>query len=637
MVTGRISMDYGKLGLKCGLEVHQQLDTGKLFCRCPSILRDDAPGLKFSRKLRIVASELGEFDKAALEAFKKNKTFFYEGYSDSTCLIEADEEPPMPADSEALDVTLQIALMLKAHILDELVVMRKQVIDGSNTSGFQRTMLVSEGGVLDYEGGSIGVQGLALEEDAARPMERKESEVTYRLDRLGIPLIELATAPGIKSPEDAGKAAKEIGGLFRITGKAKRGLGTIRQDLNVSIAQGARVEIKGVQQLDLIPEYVRREVERQVKLLEVKDELAKRGVKGKGLAEEGKDLAKIFSNTECKIFKDGLKNNSSVLGLKIAGFAGLLGKELQEGRRFGSELASYVKARAGLRGIFHGDELPAYGITPMEIEGVKKLLGVGENDNFVLVCAPEDRAKKALAVVAERCRVALKGVPEETRNALDNGNTEYSRPLPGAARMYPETDLGHVKIDGGKLAEIRKSLPKSADERKNLYITKFNLSPGLAEKMKLSNHALLFERLVGEGHNPTTAAVLLLEGLVQLRREGVNIERINDRMVEGVLAAMRKKEITQDIALKVLGEWSKAREKSLKEVVKGIGIEKAGCEDVEKVVARVVSKNEAMVKEKGMHAIGALMGDVMKELRGKAAGGEVSALLRKEIEKVMKG
>ncbi len=316
-----MDFDYKKLGLKCGLEVHQQLDTEKLFCRCPSKLREEKPDIVFTRKMNLAASELGEYDAAALEAYKRGTEYVYQGYSDSNCLIEADEEPPMNPNPESLEVILEIALLCNSKPVDESIAMRKTVLDGSVTSGFQRTMLIASGGMIDIGSKKIGIQTIILEEDACRKIDDKENQIIYCLDRLGIPLIELSTNPEIFTPEEAKLTALKIGEAMRLTGKVKRGLGTIRQDVNISIAQGARVEIKGVQELGLIDEYVRREVQRQFKLLEIRDELKKRGVNEKLIAAENSvELSKLFSatsGTQCKIISDGLKRCSQAEGLAL--------------------------------------------------------------------------------------------------------------------------------------------------------------------------------------------------------------------------------------------------------------------------------------------------------------------------------
>jgi glutamyl-tRNA(Gln) amidotransferase subunit E len=614
--------DFAKLGLKAGLEVHQQLDTGKLFCRCPSVLREDKPDITFRRKLRAVASELGEFDAAALEASKKELTFEYQAYQSNTCLIDADEAPPRLADEEAFETVLKIALMTNSEIMDEMVVMRKAVIDGSNTSAFQRTMLVSVGGKIKLKNKEVGIQSIALEEDSARPIERKGREAVYRLDRLGIPLIELATAPDLKTPEEVKECAMKIGEIFRRTCKAKRGLGTIRQDVNISIAAGARVEIKGVQQLEMIDEFVRREVQRQTALVELKKELELRKI-GK-LALEAMNLSSAFNKSECKFLK-----GKTVFGTKLEGLAGILGKEVQPERRFGTELAGYVKAKVGLSGILHSDELPAYGVSEEEVKEVRKILGASEQDAFVLVQAEKSGAEKAFRVIAKRIASALEGIPEETRNALENGNTEYSRPLPGAARMYPETDLDTVRANEEYLKKINGELPLEVYERAKLYKQK-GLGEKLAHKMLLSNKACFFENLVEKGFNATTAAFLLLETAVQLKRQGIII---SNEMIEEVLAAEKKGKITTDIFIDLLKQWGQNPGKAFEEIVAEVSVGKVDKGEVNAVVEKIVERNLKLVEEKGMRAVGALMGEAMKELKGQVSGKEISAIISKEIAK----
>ena len=273
--------------IKVGLEIHQMLDTrGKLFCECPTTLRHDKPHLVFKRWLRVAKSELGEIDPAALFEYEKGRIYHYEAYMDSVCLVEMDEEPPHSLNREALRIALTIALMLNCRVVDEVHVMRKIVIDGSNTTGFQRTALIGFDGYVEIGEKRIPILTICLEEDAARKISEDKEKVIYRLDRLGIPLIEIATGPVISSPKEAGLVARKIGQLLRMTGRVKRGLGTIRQDLNVSVKGGARVEIKGVQELELIPKIVELEVKRQVELLRIRDELRNRNIKEEALKEE---------------------------------------------------------------------------------------------------------------------------------------------------------------------------------------------------------------------------------------------------------------------------------------------------------------------------------------------------------------
>ena len=622
-----MNIDSHKIGLIAGLEVHQQLDSGKLFCRCPSNLREDSPEIIIKRKLRPTASELGEFDKAALEQFRKGLSYKYEGYHGSTCEIELDEEPIQEMDRKALEAVLEVGLMLETKLLNEAIVMRKTVIDGSNTSGFQRTALIGAGGKINIGEKIVGIQGLVLEEDAARTIARTEKEIVYRLDRLGIPLIEISTNPEINSPIEAKLAAKAIGELLRRTGKIRRGLGTIRQDLNISIREGSRIEIKGVQELEMIDVFVQREAERQLNLLEIKKELEKRNISEKELNSKAIELPS-FSNPA------NFLKAKKIFGIKLSGFNRLIGKELQPNRRLGTEIADYVRVQANLKGIIHSDEsMEKYQISKQEIEGIRKKLSLQENDAFVLI-AHED-AKKAKQILEEivltRARACLKGVPEETRNALLEGGSEYSRPLPGEARMYPETDISSVKISKELLNEIRKNLPLSADERKALYL-KHGLPEQLAEKMKLSNFARFFEALLKKGFNATNSAVLLLEGLVQLKREGIDIEQFSEKQLEQIIQAAEKNKITKQIQLDVLREWGKKPNKSFNEIIESLNVSSLNETQLKEIIKKIVQKNFLLIKEKGPSSLPALMGEAMKELKGKAEGKKISELLKKEIE-----
>ena len=618
--------------LKCGLEVHQQLETGKLFCRCPSFLRDDKPEFAVERKLRAVASELGEYDAAALEAMQKNYSFVYEGFKENTCLVELDESPPQKIDSEALKTVLKIALLANSKILDEIFIMRKAVVDGSNTSGFQRTALVSIGGELRIsENKKIGIQTICLEEDAARPSKKDEEgrKIYYRLDRLGIPLIELATAPEITSPKEAKEVALAIGRLFRITCKAMRGLGTIRQDLNISIEGGARVEIKGCQDLELIEEIVKREMQRQERLLEAKSEMLKRKLTENDFSQmQTQEISELFKNSAGKLVK-----GKKIYGAMIPKLKGLLGMELQPERRLGSELSDQVKAKAGLKGLLHSDELPAFGITEQEKKAVAESLEVKENDAFIMVIGEEENAKKAFKAVSERLKQALQGVPEETRNALENGNSEYSRPLPGGARMYPETDLESIKVEKKALEKLRKELPLWPEERLRLYTEKFKLSKQLAEKMVLDNYACFFEELAEKGFDATSTAVLLLEGLTKISREGAETEKLTEQHIEEALQLLKQKKLTKETVLEFLKLRSKNLTIPAASLMEKLGTTIFSETELRKTITQIVQKNSALIKEKGERAFAALMGETMKELKGKADGSTVSKILRQEIGK----
>jgi len=618
-------IDYKALGLKAGIEIHQQLDTtGKLFCHCPTVLRDVSERTdEFQRYLRATESELGEIDRAAREEMRLVRKFCYYTY-DTVCLVEHDEEPPAPMNPEALEITLTIAKMLGMIPVEEVHTMRKVVIDGSNTSGFQRTALVALSGALP---GGCRVETICLEEEAAQRVEGD----TFSLDRLGIPLVEITTAPCMHSPEEVAKVAAYIGMVLRSTGRVKRGLGTIRQDINVSIAEGARVEIKGVQDLDLIAEVVRREVERQVNLLSIRDALRERGAR---VDPNVVDVTDLFSGTNSSI----LKKARSILALRLCGFAGLVGREIQPDRRLGSEFSDYAK-KCGVGGIFHTDELPAYGVTAEEVARLRERLGAVDEDCIVIVAAGKERAACAIEQVMTRAMMAMEGVPEETRKMLEGGSTAYMRPLPGAARMYPETDVFPVTIDPAFWESV--TVPELLTDRAERFVREFGLDEGLARQVAFSEQLPLFERAVAAGVRPTLAARTLLATCRELSRDGVEVDRVTGDEILALLSAVEAGRAAKEAIPEILTELARrpqdsslTPEERVDAAIQKVApaVSKA---DVEAIVRRVVAEREGFARERGMAALGPLMGAVMKELRGSVDGKVVSEALRRELERLL--
>jgi len=625
------SLDYASLGLVCGIEIHQQLDTAaKLFCGCPTRIREvEESDHQFFRYLRPARSELGEIDRAALEEVLVTRKFIYKSY-DSTCLVEADEEPPGELNPEALEIGLIVSRLLSMKIADEVHTMRKIVIDGSNTSGFQRTAYLASHGSIDTSCGRVGMETICLEEEAARIVEDRGDEVVYSLDRLGIPLVEICTSPDIVSPAHAREVAGRLGMILRSTGRVKRGLGTIRQDVNVSIRGGARVEIKGVQDLNLIETIVAVEAERQNLLLEIRDELLRRGAM---VSDRVADVTGIFGPTESKVIRSALRKGGAVLAVKLAGFADLIGAEIQPGRRLGSELSDRAK-RAGVGGIFHSDELPAYGITTKEVEAVRSELGAGEGDGFAMVAAPLDRAEAAMKAVLERAAEALVGVPEETRRALPEGTSEYMRPLPGSARMYPETDVPPAVVSPEDVASLL--LPELFDERAARYEGEYGLNREFATLMAQSPYNRLFEEAVRDLSLPPALVVRTLEMIPrELEGVGVPVSRLPESRLKEALALVAGRRVAKEGIPKLLEAMAMNPGLSASEAASATGLSGVGEGDVEAVVAAIVAGREEFVRERGEAALGPLMGLVMKELRGKADGALISAALRREIDRLL--
>ncbi|MBW2995724.1 Glu-tRNA(Gln) amidotransferase subunit GatE [Candidatus Woesearchaeota archaeon] len=468
--------DYKKIGFKCGLEIHQQLEDKKLFCACPTINSNAKPDIHLERRLRAVAGETGEIDIAAKYEMEKSKKFIYEADSKDTCLVEMDEEPPHPINPEAVQVALQVALMLKAKIVDEIQVMRKTVIDGSNVSGFQRTALIAYDGVIDTSQGKIHIPTICLEEEAAQKISDTKESTKYRLDRLGIPLIEIATAPDIKNPEHAKETAEKIGMILRSTGKVKRGIGTIRQDMNLSIKGRNRVELKGFQELKSIPAVLEKEVERQLAL-----------------------------------------------------------KKKEDGH-------------------------------------VRKV----EPDN----------------------------------------TTSYLRPMPGAARMYPETDVIPLKVDTSKIkpAEL-------IDTKVKKYI-KQGLTPDLAKLIAKSPKVSLFEKFIIEFKNikPAFIAETLVPTLREIKRKyNVDADKITDSQLKEVFSALNQAKIPKNIVMNILIDMASDKFESIDKY--------AGVSDKE-----LEEEIKKIVKAKPGLSPGAYMGIVMARFKGQIDGKKAMAILKKIVK-----
>ncbi len=620
--------DYEELGLMMGLEIHQQLDSQtKLFCRCPNSLTDKQPEGRLERRLRPTQSELGEIDRAAYEESQRNLQFIYETYNHHTCLVEADEEPPAPLNQEAVDISIILACLMNMKVVDEFHTMRKQVIDGSNTSGFQRTGILATDGYVETKYGNVTIETLGLEEDAARRIGEEDGKIIFRLDRLGIPLAEITTSPDMHHPLQVKAVAYQLGQILRST-RVKRGLGTIRQDLNISIKDGARIEVKGVQDLDLMPTIVENEVERQLNLIEIAEILDKRDAE---VEEEIHDVTELLENSQSKVVQSTLsEDDSAVLAIILRGFNGLIGREVQPGRRLGTEFSEHGK-KMGVKGLFHTDELPAYGITQEEVDTIKNKLNLGENDAFILVSGNRIKANNALKEVIKRAKQSLVGVPEETRRAMDNGNTEYLRPLPTASRMYVETDIPTEIIDKQRVEKIASNLPELPVVKKERIKESYGLSEDLAEQLVQENNADLFEEVQKELPNMESVKIAsdIAYTIKDLRRDGLDISKLNrDVLVEifslvdnNVIAAAETEVVLKDACNGISAEES----------VKKNNLEKLSDDVVEEGIKEIIKENESMILERKMGAMGPLMGKAMAKFKGKADGKTVSSIIKKEI------
>jgi len=579
---------------------------------------------------------MGTIDPAALFEYQKKKKFCYEYYYDTTCLVEADEEPPHDLSEESIDICLTAANFLKSNPVDEIHPMRKIVIDGSNTTGFQRTAIIASGGLVNVSGKKIGIQTICLEEDAARKIadDDENNLRVYRLDRLGIPLIEVATDPDIQTPSEAQDVALAIGLLLRSTGRVKRGLGTIRQDVNISIKDGAIIEIKGFQQLDMLSTLVELEVQRQEKLLEICHILKNRGIVPDDIKNSITDVTSIFAESESKVIRNALKNDGAVYAVRLPGFAGLIGTEIQPERRLGTEFSDYAKFWGGVGGIFHTDELPKYGITEHDVTQLKNLMKADEQDAVVMVASSVERCKDALKAVIGRAKEAVLRVPAETRTPLPNGTSKYARPRPGSSRMYPETDVRPVKITETRLRKIRMNMPETIEKREKRFVNEFGLSPDLAHQISRSINIDIFEQVVRETSvSPTLIAATLENTVVSLHRDQIPTENLLDRHFIELFRFIEKKEVSTEAIPTVLTHLARNPNQSIEEVLASTDLSMASRIEIEETIKKIVRDREDFIREQGERSIGGLMGIVMKELGGKVDGKIAKEILAAAIKK----
>ena len=570
--------------LKAGLEIHQQLNSGKLFCNCN--FSDTGKDLLFKRKLHATSSELGDVDIAAKT--EQIKLFTYYNKS-CNCLVYTDEEPPRGPNKDAVKIALQFAKLVGAKIVDEMHFMRKVVVDGSNTSGFQRTGLIATGGKIEYEGKTLELDQLCLEEDSCRHGEEGHE---YLLDRLGVPLLEITTKPQLNDSKDVQKAAKTIGRLLRAC-NVRRGLGTIRQDVNVSIDNGQRVELKGFQDLTSMPKVVENEVNRQTNLNKLKK------------ARTGQTIVvnECFNNKK-----------EFALAVKVENWNGILGnkKSAENHIRMGRELSDYAK-RAGMKGIMHSDELPDYGINIDETNNIKNKLECKKDDAFILIFGIEKKVRNAMELVIER--INTQGVPKEVRKVTPENLTRYLRPMPGASRMYPETDIAPLKVNNIKILK-----PKTLDQREK------DLPLNEEESKQLVNKDLdnQFNSLNQRYELPKLISRILLHTLPQLKEEG---ESITNNDLEKVLDLYGKGKIVKEGIPDALLQSSKNEEIS----VNSGNIKN----EVKEFVDNLVKEKEEFIRERGMGAVGALMGPVMSEFKGKMDGRDINKLLMEKIKEII--
>ena len=493
--------DYERIGFMSGLEVHQQLKTKqKLFCRCPAGIYNDSNDYhaEIIRHMRPTLSEMGEYDGTALMEFKTRKDIFYRIHNETTCTYEIDDTPPFPINREALEYALEISLLTKLNIVGEVHITRKQYLDGSIPTGFQRTAILGVEGEIQLKNKKIGILQLSIEEDSCREISDIGHTRVYKTDRLGMPLIETVTHPHCLTPDEFREAADHIRFLNRSTGRVRTGMGAAREDVNVSCAGGTRVEIKGVAHNKWIPELSHNEAFRQWALLNIRRLLLERFPDPKKWTIEWKEISPKKMALDFKPLINFSKNGVKVVAIKLTGFKGILSHFTQPEKCFNDELADRLKVIACIEkpNMTSTEELHDP-LSKADTKKLSELLQATDNDAIVVVWGPPEDIPTAIETVEERCQMAFEGVPRETRKSFEIGTTIFERVLPGADRMYPDTDSPPIPIQEEYIEMLRKRIPPDVDKRfaqlkkwdipedTFTYIMKRNLVPIIEELVEL--------------------------------------------------------------------------------------------------------------------------------------------------------
>ena len=630
---------FRNLGLKCGLEIHQQLFTDKkLFCRCRAVMHRDEPSAVILRHMRPTLSELGEYDGTALMEFKTKKNVIYQLYDDTVCTYEMDDTPPFRLNQQALDIALEIALLHNCSIVAEIHISRKQYLDGSIPTGFQRTGIIGIEGWIPYKNRKIRVIQLGLEEDACREISDVGHKIIFKTDRLSIPLVEVVTYPDIRTPAEAGEVASLIGRLLRSTGKVRRGLGSVRQDVNVSIDGSTRVELKGIPKLQYIAKAVANEARRQKALLDIRDELRLRGITKETFQSEYQNVTSIFKNSVCKQFKEVIKNKGKIYGIVLRVFAGIFDKPTQPGKTFGDEVAGRVRVIACqdvMPNIVYSNHFEEFGLSSDEINRLEKLFNAKLTDTIVLVWGDEADVKTAVKEIRIRTVDATIGVPSETRQVFPDGTNDFERILPGPNRMYPDTDSPPTPIFEEDLEHIKKALPEPIwDCEKRL--KKLGLTEPLIKSLSISQNLKVFNKIVEKLNiHPMLVAVVLEEKLKWLRRKGKNVDLISDDSIYQLFEMLNENKFSKEAIPVILEFLPDNPDKTVKKAIAELDITPMSIEELQNVVDEALTRYSNPKKISSPFKI--TMGEVMKIARNRIDGKLVAELVKTKLRTFIDG
>lgn len=614
--------DYQMVGFKSGLEIHQQLFTDKkLFCHCPAGIYSDNYHAEILRHMRPTLSELGVYDGTALMEFKTKKEIIYRINRNTVCTYEMDDTPPFLINENALDIALGIGMLYNCKLVDELHIARKQYLDGSIPTGFQRTAIYAVDGWIPYKDRTVKIVQMSIEEDSCREVSDQFHTRTYLTDRLGMPLIETVTGPDMRTPYEVAEVGWICAKLVRSTHKVRRGIGAARQDVNVSVEGGTRVEIKGVPKIGMIPLLTHNEAMRQWNLLRLREELRKRGITTETFLAKDYDITSLIKKPHYVPLKNAVESKLKIRCIVLKGFKDLLRWQTQTDTYFSKEISDRVRVIACLTTIpnlIHSDSRTDT-ITSSDWLKIKKHVEATDEDTIIIVWANDEDIQTAVNEIIIRAKEATIGIPSETRQALSDGTNGFERILPGADRMYPDTDLPPKKIAEERINAIKTWLPEQFWKRKEWY-RKLKIPADTIDELSISKYAELFKKAVNEWNiNPVNAAVILIQYPKRLSRSSYVIDSIDEKMMLSILKAYADKRLTYDFILRAMKISSE-----LGMFVDEIIPQPMSDDELEKEIVLAEQKMQGMefVKEKNANSI--LMGILMSKLRGRISAKKVS-------------
>ncbi|MCD4768641.1 MAG: Glu-tRNA(Gln) amidotransferase subunit GatE [Bacteroidales bacterium] len=628
------SDDYKRIGFKSGLEVHQQLKTkSKLFCRCPAGIYHDHDNYdaEVIRHMRPTLSELGEYDGTALMEFKTKKEIVYRLNNENACTYEVDDTPPFPIDKEALEIALEISLLSKFSIVGEVHITRKQYLDGSIPTGFQRTAILGVEGEIELKNKKVRLIQLSIEEDSCREVSDIGHTRIFKTDRLGMPLIETVTYPDMETPWELVEAAEFIRFLNRSTGKVRTGIGAGREDVNVSCEGGSRVEIKGVAHNSWIPRLSHIEAFRQYALLRIRTILKERLKNGNRWKLKSREITITDVPLLFEPVKESLDKGYKVIAMNFPLLKGIMSHFTQPGGHlFADELTNRLKVIACIEkpNMIHSEELNP-SLSTKEWNMIAELFNAPADDAQMILWGPADDIPTAIETVEERVRMAFTGIPPETRKSFKDGTTIFERVLPGSDRMYPDTDSPPIPLDEEYINKLGKNLPVDVAKR-IAQLKKWGI-PGDSFKYLLSKNMIPLIEEISEKNDfdPKYIGIFLAQTFKNIEGKKKAHKDFSYDIIRKLFNYIKEKDLDPDIAgsmIRILYEHPKMRYES---ILTTLNFKRKSMDDL---LAPLDFLYEKFLTIKISNGKEVTANWLMGQVRRQAVGNVDFALLRKNIE-----